>query len=319
MSTIITKGLLISVPQFDVKDVLVTSRRDMQSVVKRSCKAVGLDTARDAVKALNTLDAKIKAAGLIWEDRTPKKTAKRASRASRRRYEHHARNELMNNLEKSSGAPRGGEAIEITLAKDLKDTTRKAAKARRVARKIKSQVESAVKKSFTSPADKADSLVKDREAKIVKSEKIEVPENLEEKVADCILFGLKPIIFAWLTVTLTNGESYTIKSQVECALAPVVASAVRDLVEAKRKAKAKRKAERETEAKPLTKAAFLRSTDGSKKQAIKAERTAKAQDRRRRFKANGGAKVGGPGEGVQVHNQNLDLCAAGHIGTKVAA
>jgi len=64
--------------------------------------------------------------------------------------------------------------------------------------------------------------------------------------------------------------------------------------------------------KPITKAAFLLSVDGGKKQAIKAERTAKAQQRRRGFKANGGAKVGGPGEGVMVRNPDFDLCAAGH-------
>ena len=284
---------------------------------KTRLKALNL-TPRETRSRRSDLRQKIKAAGLVWQDRTAKKATKRASRASGRRYEHHTRNELIKNLEKSSGAPRGGEAIEITLAKDLKSETRKAAKARRVAGKILSQVESEVKKSFTSPADKAEKLAKDREGNIVLDETIKVPENLEEKVADCIRFGLKPIVFAWLLVDLVDGKVCTIKSANECALAPVVASAVRDLVEAKRKAKAKRKAERKAEAKPLTKAAFLLSANGSKKQAIKAERIAKAQQRRRGFKANGGAKVGGPGEGVQVHNQNLELCAAGHIGAKVA-
>lgn len=59
--------------------------------------------------------------------------------------------------------------------------------------------------------------------------------------------------------------------------------------------------------KPMTKAAFLllKSSDGTllpasaKKQAIKAERTVKAQARRRNFKANGGAKVGGAGESAK--------------------
>ena len=78
--------------------------------------------------------------------------------------------------------------------------------------------------------------------------------------------------------------------------------------------------------KPLTKAAFLLLKDSfgnplpasAKKQAIKAERTAKAQQRRRGFKANGGAKVGGPGEGVTVRQPVADWCKAGHAGTKVA-
>lgn len=70
--------------------------------------------------------------------------------------------------------------------------------------------------------------------------------------------------------------------------------------------------------KPITKAAFLLSLDGGKKQAIKAERTAKAQQRRRGFKANGGAKVGGPGEGVTVRHPVSDWCNAGHAGRKVA-
>jgi hypothetical protein len=70
--------------------------------------------------------------------------------------------------------------------------------------------------------------------------------------------------------------------------------------------------------KPITKAAFLLSLDGGKKKAIKAERTAKAQARRRGFKANGGAKVGGPGEGVTVRHPDPRLCKAGHAGLKVA-
>ena len=70
--------------------------------------------------------------------------------------------------------------------------------------------------------------------------------------------------------------------------------------------------------KPITKAAFLLSADGGKKQVIKDERTAKAQDRRRRNKANGGAKVGGPGDGVMVRNPVDDWCKAGHAGRKVA-
>jgi hypothetical protein len=70
--------------------------------------------------------------------------------------------------------------------------------------------------------------------------------------------------------------------------------------------------------KPLTKAAFLLSAGGGEKQVIKAEREAKAKARRLKSKASGGSKVGGPGEGVQVHNADLDLCAAGHVGTKVA-
>lgn len=76
--------------------------------------------------------------------------------------------------------------------------------------------------------------------------------------------------------------------------------------------------------KPLTKAAFLLLKDSfgnllpasAKKQAIKAERTAKAQQRRRVNKANGGAKVGGPGEGVTVRKPLLKWCAAGHVGVK---
>ena len=76
--------------------------------------------------------------------------------------------------------------------------------------------------------------------------------------------------------------------------------------------------------KPLTKAAFLLLKDSfgnllpasAKKQAIKAERTAKAQQRRRVCKANGGAKVGGPGEGVTVRKPLLKWCAAGHVGVK---
>ena len=78
--------------------------------------------------------------------------------------------------------------------------------------------------------------------------------------------------------------------------------------------------------KPLTKAAFLLLKDSfgnllpasAKKQAIKAERTAKAQQRRRVSKANGGGKVGGPGEGVTVRRPVLDWCKAGHAGTKAA-
>ena len=46
MSTIITGGLTITVPAFDIAGVHVTSRRDMRNVVKRSCEAAGLDTAR---------------------------------------------------------------------------------------------------------------------------------------------------------------------------------------------------------------------------------------------------------------------------------
>lgn len=71
--------------------------------------------------------------------------------------------------------------------------------------------------------------------------------------------------------------------------------------------------------KPLTKTAFLLSANGSKKQAIKDERTTKAKARRLKSKANGGAKVGGPGDCVQVRNPNFGLCAAGHVGTKVVA
>ena len=79
--------------------------------------------------------------------------------------------------------------------------------------------------------------------------------------------------------------------------------------------------------KPITKAAFLLLKDtygnllpaSAKKQAIKAERTVKAQQRRRGFKANGGAKVGGPGEGVTVRKPVANWCKAGHAGTKVAA
>lgn len=78
--------------------------------------------------------------------------------------------------------------------------------------------------------------------------------------------------------------------------------------------------------KPITKAAFLLLKDdkgntlpaSAKKQEIKDERTAKAQQRRRGFKANGGAKVGSPGEGVTVRQPVLKWCAAGHAGTKVA-
>lgn len=59
--------------------------------------------------------------------------------------------------------------------------------------------------------------------------------------------------------------------------------------------------------KPMTKVAFLllKGSDGNllpasaKKQAIKAERAVKAQARRRNFKANGGAKVGGAGESAK--------------------
>lgn len=72
--------------------------------------------------------------------------------------------------------------------------------------------------------------------------------------------------------------------------------------------------------KPITRMAFLESADGAKKQEVKDERTIKAQARRRGFKANGGSKVGGPGEGVTVRNADLDLCTAGHAssGDKVA-
>lgn len=62
--------------------------------------------------------------------------------------------------------------------------------------------------------------------------------------------------------------------------------------------------------KPLTKAAFLllKDSDGNllpasaKKQALKHERAIKAQSRRRNFKANGGAKVGGAGESAKQNN-----------------
>lgn len=62
--------------------------------------------------------------------------------------------------------------------------------------------------------------------------------------------------------------------------------------------------------KPLTKAAFLllKDNDGNllpasaKKQAVKHERAIKAQTRRRNFKANGGAKVGGAGESAKQNN-----------------
>ena len=196
-------------------------------------------TPRDAVKALKILENKIKAAGLVWQDQTPKKTAKRASRASSRRYEHHARNELIKNLEKSSGAPRGGEAIEITLAKDLKGETRKAAKARRVARKIMPQVEAAVKKSFTAPADKAAQLSTLREGKLIKSEKIEVLGDLEDKVVGVICYKTEAVAYTKLSVKLISNRELAVRCENPIELAPIVSAATQDFAEAEHKVKAK--------------------------------------------------------------------------------
>lgn len=224
-----------------------TSKRAMIERVKDTFKEADLSTAQDAVKAIKVIHAKVKAMGHVWQDQTPKKTTKRASRASSRRYEHHARNELMKNLEKSSGAPRGGEAIEMAVAKELKGKTRKAAKARRVARKIMPSVEMAVKKSFVSPADKAAQLASLREAKLIKSEKIEVLGDLEDKVAGVICYKTEAFAYTKLSVELINNRELAIWCESPIKLAPIVSAAARDFAEAERKAKAKRKADREAD------------------------------------------------------------------------
>lgn len=208
MSTIITKGLRFSVPTFGLFDVVATSKRHMDRLVKAACQDAGLDTAQDAVKALKTLNAKIKAAGLVWQDQTAKKATKRASRASGRRYEHHARNELMKNLEKSSGAPRGGEAIEIALAKDLKGETRKAAKARRKAAKVKPYVEAALTAKFKAGVQDSEQIAVLEE--VTKTSHVET--HLCDAVEEYYLLGRNTKVFATLILALVNGNTVTIQS-----------------------------------------------------------------------------------------------------------
>lgn len=231
-----------------------TSKRAMIERVKDTFKEADLSTAQDAVKAIKVIHAKVKAMGHVWQDQTPKKTTKRASRASGRRHEHHARNELAKNLEKSSGAPRGGEAIEIALAKDLKKETRKAAKARRVARKIMPQVQEAVEKSFTAPADKAAQIASFRKAKHLKSEVVEVLGDLEDKVAGVISYGTEAVAYMKLHVTLINEREFAFRCESPVELAPIVENAAAKFAEAERKAKAKRKADREANEKAVAEA-----------------------------------------------------------------
>jgi hypothetical protein len=222
-----------------------TSKRAMIERVKDTFKEADLSTAQDAVKAIKVIHAKVKAMGHVWQDQTPKKTTKRASRASSRRYEHYARNEMMSHYEKSSGAPRGGEAIEMAVAKELKGKTRKAAKARRVARKILPQIENTVKKSFTAPADKAEQLSTLREAKLIESEAIEVLGDLEDKIVGVICHMTEAVAYTKLKIELINKNEFTIWCKSPIELAPIVTAAARDFAEAERKTKAKRKAERE--------------------------------------------------------------------------
>lgn len=216
-----------------------TSRRAMIERVKSTFKSAGLDTAQDAVKALKTLDAKIKAAGLVWQDQTAKKATKRASRASGRRYESSARYELMKNLEKSSGAPRGGEAIEITLAKDLKDETRKAAKARRVARKVKPYVEAALTAKFKADAQDSEQIAVLKE--VTKTSRVET--HLYDAVEEYYLLGRNTKVFATLVLALVNGNTVTIQGCEDHDIKTLCLEA--EAVIAAKEAEARRKAELE--------------------------------------------------------------------------